>query len=96
MNAEVLQHRKPKDLKALADGALKLSGGTMDCGLNAYSPEEEATLKQLLKGRHGAKCVTVRLVDPSEAMTLTERIDAGLSGPRGVPAVTPKEENYGY
>ncbi len=45
-----------------------------DVEINAYDDVEAVRLRALLRGRHGAARVSVRLADPTEALPIMDRI----------------------
>lgn len=64
--------RPDRELTELIAAAVETSGGSAPLDINAYSPEEAARLRELMKGKRGLKTVGVRLADPSEAVPSME------------------------
>lgn len=58
--------RDPKLLKKLVDDAIPLTGGRMPLEVLAVDEDEAEALRGLLRGRHGAKSITVRIAKPDE------------------------------
>lgn len=55
-----------RNLKKLLDDALKVTGGQMPMDLLAVDEAEATALRDLLRGRHGAKSITIRVAEPGE------------------------------
>ena len=66
--------RSDADLDYLIAGAIKTSGGAMPLEIAAYSQAEAERLEARLRGKRGARTLSVRLLDPSEATSIMDRI----------------------
>ncbi len=78
--------RSDKDLKAIVDASLFVSGGATAITILAQSPEESQALWALVKGRRGNKAVTIRVAKPEEFIPIMDRARAAS------PAPAPTEE----
>jgi len=95
--------RNLRELKAAVDAVLAASGGQASMSVLAMADEAE-TVRGLLKGRHGAKCVTVRVGVPSDLLPIMDRVRGPLDdmpkqipAPKDTPKQIPEELDYdGY
>lgn len=59
------RNRTERELKALIDSAVTVSGGQMPMDI-LVTPEEEPRLRDLLKGRRGVKSLTLKVAESPE------------------------------
>ena len=56
--------RRTAELQQLVDSVLRVSGGTAQFAIAAQDQEEAGVLAGLLRGRHGAKAISIEILPP--------------------------------